>query len=1787
MCKNTKPRTTTGTGAATEKSENLYENLFNAMVLGVVYQDRDGNIIDANPAAQRILGLTLDQLQNRTSIDPRWQTIHSDGSAFPGETHPAMVALKTGEIISNVVMGVFNPLKEAFVWININAIPEFLPGEKKPFRVFATFEDVTERKEAEEKLRESEEKFRSIVEQVNDGIALTDTQGNIIEWNRAQEKISGLRRKEVLGLPIWEIQFRLASVGLDLNHKEHIVTSFQEFFRTGQAPWANRLFEREIQRPDGNICFTQEVAFSIRKKNGFMAGSVTRDITERLQADKAKDLANIRYTSLFEQTHDAVFILDLEGHHLAVNQRAATMLGYSAEEILHLSFSDLSAQLPESQQVLERLVSGEEVGLYERIFRKKDGSLFPVEVNVELVSDSDGKPLYIQSAVRDITERKRMEERLLENEAIFESFMEHSPVYVFFKDRDIRTLRLSKNYEQMLGMPVSDALGKTMDDLFPSDLAKSMVADDLRILNQGQRVDVVEELNGRIHETTKFPIFKDGVPHMLAGFTMDITDRKLAEEELRKSEERYQTFISQSFEGIYRTEFDHPIDVTLPIETQIDLIYENAYMAECNQALADMYGLPSVDALIGVRLIDAHGGKDNPVNRAVFRKLIENGYKSVNDETMEYRVDGKPIWFLSNTIGTVENGQLVRLWGTALVITDRKRAEEELRQSEASLKFSQQVAHVGNWAWDTVKNRVTWSDEMYRIFGLDPATFDGDIDKIVMQSVYPDDREKVIESNKVVLTEQKPAPMEYRVIWPDRSVHTVWAVPGAKVVDAEEKIIKLSGIVQDITERKRVEQALRESEEKMRSIFRVAPTGIGVVSNRILLDVNERICDLTGYTRDELIGQSARILYPSQDEFDYVGRVKYDQIAQKGTGSVETRWQRKDGSIINVLIASTPIDSTDLSRGVTFTALDITERKQAEDAMRAIADVSRDISATLKLDSVLERIASYARSLLNAVTSAVYLFEPATSMLRAIAAQGVDAEEIKSDPIQPGEGILGNIALQKWGEIVNDTATDLRGVEIKGTEVTPFEHLMGVPVLLKDRLTALIAVWRVGEGQDFKTNELDFLNSLAQQVAVAIENARLFGETQRRLREMEAIAQVGAVLSQTLELESLLEEILEASIHAIPPAERGSILLADEDGNMHIRAVWGYIDPRVRNYRFSPGSGYSMIAFREKRSIVIPDVRANGTFRYDGDISEMLTGGSAIAAPLIVQQRAIGVIAIDTPKQTNAFKQDDLQLLTAIAASAGLAIDNARLFEETRRRLSNLESLHTVSSALRTAQTLEEALPILLTQLMNLLDVEGATLEVLDRGRGEIVTQLAMGAWAPVTGLRTPRNAGISGRVIATGQTYSSSDVAGEGLSVRPDLFAGLNCVACVPVISQHEPIGALWIGRQTRIKEDEIGLLAAIGEMVGNAIHRMILHEQTERQVKRLDSLRTIERTINSSLDLRVTLNILLEQVVSQLDADAAAILMLNPHTFMLEYTASKGLRGVSTLGSLRLGENATSRTVLERSLCSFPDLSESHQELGRPILVANEEVLAYHAAPLIAKGQVKGILEVFHRRPYHPETEWLAFLQSLAEQAAIAIDNSELFNSLQRSNDELTLAYDNTIAGWAHALDLREKETGDHSYRVTEMTLKLAIALGIQDTELVHIRRGALLHDIGKVGIPDSILLKPEELTEQEWEIMRMHPVYARDLLHPINYLQPAIDIPYGHHEKWDGSGYPQGLSGEAIPLAARTFAIVDVWDALLSDRPYRPAWTRGKALEYIRSQSGHYFDPRVVDVFLKVVS
>jgi HD-GYP domain-containing protein (c-di-GMP phosphodiesterase class II) len=374
----------------------------------------------------------------------------------------------------------------------------------------------------------------------------------------------------------------------------------------------------------------------------------------------------------------------------------------------------------------------------------------------------------------------------------------------------------------------------------------------------------------------------------------------------------------------------------------------------------------------------------------------------------------------------------------------------------------------------------------------------------------------------------------------------------------------------------------------------------------------------------------------------------------------------------------------------------------------------------------------------------------------------------------------------------------------------------------------------------------------------------------------------------------------------------------------------------------------------------------------------------------------------------------------------------------------------------------------------------------------------------------------------------------------------------------------------------------------IRHALERKVF-DDTTRQLHELQLIHTMSKVINGNLDLRLKLGIVLEQVINLLGIDAADILLLDARNKIFHYSVGRGFNAPALMfNSAPLTQGYASRVASELRLVIInnPDCGAAPTSTFESGMIADEGFVTYLGMPLIAKGQLHGVIGMFKRSLFEPDAVWTGFVDTFARQAAGAIATT-LFENSMRSKLDTEPYYEGGIEEWARAIDRANKESPGHSRRVADFSVRLGRTIGMSEEDLLHMYQGALLHDIGKMGIPDDVLLKPGPLTAEEWALMRRHPLYAYHMLARIDYLQTALDIPYLHHEHWDGTGYPLGLSGEDIPLAARVFAVADVWDALCSDRPFRKAWTLRQAYELINQESGSYFDPTLVAAFQRLIS
>ncbi|HVN54129.1 MAG TPA: PAS domain S-box protein [Anaerolineaceae bacterium] len=991
----------------------------------------------------------------------------------------------------------------------------------------------------------------------------------------------------------------------------------------------------------------------------------------------------------------------------------------------------------------------------------------------------------------------------------------------------------------------------------------------------------------------------------------------------------------------------------------------------------------------------------------------------------------------------------------------------------------------------------------------------------------------------------------------------IWVEDNSRVVHDSQGQIFFEGSLEDITQRKEAEKALREGEDRFRSFVESIDDIIWEIdgTGRVTY-VSPKIYDILGYLPEEVIGRTTRDL-DIEDEAQNLFRVFEQQPPGQSTVYlVEGRYIHKaDQHRVYLETSASPIlDEQGNITGFRGVFRDVTERRKAEVKRKLTEEALRRREAILKAISHASGLFLKTSDWKNCISevlhnfgeatevSRVYLFEnqfngsqPVTTSQRyewtdSRASAEIDNPALQNVPLDsPGFTRLMDFLMA--GQVAVALAKDYTPTERQILEPQGVLSMLEVPIFVNGQWWGFIGFDDCINAREWSEVEIETLKAAADLLSAAI---------QRKIVE-EALASV------EIKFKDLVEQTL-VGIYVINPEGQFSYV------NPRLTEILGYSQAEL-----SGSSSFSGLI----PPVILAEIRSH--------FNSPLPQKDPLRLHYVTRaERKDG-------SRVNIEVQGTEITTNGVPAVIGTVLD----ITERYLREQEMETVIEVSAALRPLTNRAEILPKILEQIMAQLNARAAMIVMSNPVTGKLIFEMGSGEWAAVAGAVLGVDEGINGWVIRTGQPYNNLDIRTDARLARPDLFGEIRSVSCVPLIAQRQTIGALWVGCDIPFTESEQRLLTAIGDIAANAIYRTTLHEQTELSLQRLTALRAIDIAITSSLDVRVTLSILLSQVTAQLKVHAAGVMLLNSYTQTLEYIAVRGFRD-NTIQHIRqrLGEGHAGRVAVSRQPVTVPDIRTDPQCYAKK-RYENEGFIGYIATPLIAKGQVKGVLELFYRHLLEQDTEWNDFLQAIAAQAAIAIDNAELFEKLQRSNVDLTLAYDETIAGWARAMEMRDRASERHLQRLTDMTMRLGRAYGLSEADLVHIRRGVLLHDIGIIAIPDSILYKPDALTAEEWEVMRQHPAYACDLLSPVPYLRPAIDIPYCHHEKWDGTGYPRGLRGDQIPIAARIFSVVDVWDALQSDRPYRSAWLMNLIVEYIQSQSALQFDPAVVQLFLSILA
>ena len=761
-------------------------------------------------------------------------------------------------------------------------------------------------------------------------------------------------------------------------------------------------------------------------------------------------------------------------------------------------------------------------------------------------------------------------------------------------------------------------------------------------------------------------------------------------------------------------------------------------------------------------------------------------------------------------------------------------------------------------------------------------------------------------------------------------------------------------------------------------------------------------------------------------------------------------------------------------------------------------------------------------------------------------------------------------------------------VELVGTNSVDW---LGVPLISQDKTIGAMVTQSYTEGVRFKQSHADLLTFVSTQVAMAIESKRAHEKILQQSERLSLLNTISNALSSTLNLDDLLEIIFQEIMKAIR-SDAFFIALYDIANNEIEFKINMDKGTREESYKQTLGLGLTANVIKNKKPLLIRDLEKEQDLLHTAKMwGTMDLPASWLGVPILYGGVVLGVISVQmyTP---NAYSVVEQGLLSTIADEVAISIANSRLYAAEKRRASRLAEITRLGIELTAIRNEQSMLNSLVNAAARIMESTTCTVMVFDKSMEKVSLAALYGfPEGTLEDLNEILASPSIQRSIASGDPVIISNVENDAPKLR-DLLVKyqIKSFFAYPLIIEGKTIGFLTFGKDSPYQpsNEEINASQLLAERTATALDNARLFEETNHNLMQVQALHLIDQAITSSVDLNFILNILLEKTRSQLGVDASSVLIFDANTQMLNYAAGIGFHTTALQSThLMLGQSYAGMAGLNKQIVYVDNMRTTKSDFLRSPYFKSEGFEIYYGVPLLAKGQLKGVLEIFHRSVLDVTTGWMSFLNAFAGQAAIAIDNAQLVSELKNSNMELKQAYDTTIVGWSSALDLRDHETEGHTQRVTKATLRLAQAMGMSEADLVQIRRGSLLHDIGKMPIPDEILLKPGPLNDAEWEVMRQHPANAKKLLSSIAYLKPALNIPYYHHESWDGSGYPEGISGEDIPLEARIFTVVDVWDALRSKRRYREAWTDEKVRAYIRGQSGKQFDPRVVKKFEELIN
>ncbi len=1208
-------------------------------------------------------------------------------------------------------------------------------------------------------------------------------------------------------------------------------------------------------------------------------------------------------------------------------------------------------------------------------------------------------------------------------------------------------------------------------------------------------------------------------------------------------------------------------------------------LTSVSETMSRIYGYDSPAGMLACRLnIAAHLFADPLEGKRFLKTLIKDGAVE-GHEGRHLKVDKTEFWTSTHAhiIRDCQNKPL-HIEGWVFDINSRREVNEALRASE--IRYQMLVEQIPAAVYidepGAVMNTLYISPQIITLIGYTPEEWIGD-PELWLKIMHPDDRQRAREEYVRAAESGTKYDSEYRLI--ARNGRVVWMRDTAVLVPGVDKESRLwQGVLLDISERK-------QSESVQSVISEIARATISTKTLDELYQIIHKALS-TIITADNFY----IALYDAEKDmlsFPYFID-PYDQppLPQKpGHGLTEYVLRHR-----KPLLASPVVFARLLEKG------EVEEvGPESIDWLGVPLVFGERIIGVMAVQSYAEftRYGPRERDIMSLVSAQIALaIERKRTETSLQESEARYRELIEFSPEA--------IAVHQDGKVVygNPAALKLVGVkkisDVIGKRLLDFVHPDFRPMVLERMNKGLTTSGPLplmeekflrADGSAIDVEVVSMPLTFGRKPAVQVifrdisERKKNEQALQHQLRELVVLQAIATATAEESEIDKLFQRVTDILVGIMYPDKCG-IILADKD-----HETWT-----------SHSSYYSRDNNLFKQPVpiqrgIIGKVLATGKAARVADVTRepaYLEGTpgvcSEICVPIRIHRSIFGAINVES-RQVNSFSSDDERLLTTIAGNLATAIEKIHLLHNERQRRYEAETLQKAAAGITSTLDQQEVIDLILDGLarvvpymsMSVLFLRSGYLEIVG-GRGWAKPEEVLGLHIPIPGDNP------STFVIQKRKPLIVNNAPQEYMIFREPPHNVIRSWLGVPLVARRHLIGMLAIDQdhENAFTEDHARLVRSFATQASLALENTHLFDETRQRVLELDAVARVSQFLGRTFGLNDLLSNILRTTCQIIPgAEKGSILLLDDQKKLHIHAVYGYTDPRLKTAAFPADFGFTAMAIRERHALLIPD---AQVETFYKYAIEIKEMAAVKSAvlaPLLVKNVAIGAISIDNvSRKNAFSVSDLNVLTALSGPAAIAIENTRLFEDLQRSNLELTKAYDTTLAGWGRALEIRDKETRGHTERVTRLTLQLARKMGRGREELDQIRRGCLLHDIGKMGIPDNILKKTGPLSEAEWTEMKKHSFYAYSLLQPIEYLRPSLDIPYYHHEHWDGTGYPRGLKGEEIPLPARIFAVTDVWDAVLHDRPYRKAWTRQAAFKYIREQSGKQFDPAVVELFLSTI-